>query len=634
MSQRPGGRGNPLPRDLRTPISAPISASERRAPLMATVTNLRHTSVYSVAFPVLAAGMAMLAAATFSLVSSTPSLHELAGLGALLLAATLAEAFPVPLEPAGEVSLSAVSIAGAALVYGWDGAVLVAALSVVAADTWSGRQPIQLAYNGASYGLSGAAAGGAVALASYGSHVTTLIVGTVAAALAFYALNMLLTTAVIARFTGQHFLNLLRTNAATNAAPFAIMASTSLMLAVLWDESPLLMGALVGPLVAVALYQRSMHRAMEAMRLALTDAQTGLGNKRHFEELLQRYLDRADETGKPLTLCLVDLDDFKSVNDTFGHPAGDRVLSQVAARLRRGGESFRIGGDEFALLLPERTTEEGREIAEAVARRVASARFDHGEPVTISVGVASYPSDGVTRNELVRVTDEALYTAKGRGKARVCVYRPGTPVPPAPGRDTTAGRAAGLRAAASMAHAFVSRDVSIGSHSQNVGDLAARLASRMGLDADDVELVRIAGNLHDIGKLLVPEELLHKRGRLTPGERDEVERHPEIGHEMLKSMLLEPVATWILHHHERWDGDGYPTGLAGEQIPLAARILFVADSYDTMTSDRVYRARMSGPAALAEIERCAGTQFDPAVVTALREELADTSLEFVLPASA
>ncbi|HSJ95150.1 MAG TPA: hypothetical protein VK896_14035, partial [Gaiellaceae bacterium] len=200
---------------------------------MATVSNLRHTSVYGVAVPVLAAGTTVLAAATYALIASAPAPAVLAGLGALLLAATFAEVFPVPLEPAGEVTLSAVFIAGAALVYGWDGAVVVAVLSVVAADAWSGRQPIVLAYNGAAYGVSGAAAGGAVALVSHGSEVATLILGTVAAALAFYALNMLLTTAVIARFTGQNFPTLLRTNAATNAAPFAIMASMSLMLAVL-----------------------------------------------------------------------------------------------------------------------------------------------------------------------------------------------------------------------------------------------------------------------------------------------------------------------------------------------------------------------------------------------------------------
>ena len=193
----------------------------------------------------------------------------------------------------------------------------------------------------------------------------------------------------------------------------------------LGHQSPLLIGALVGPLVAVALYQRSVHRAMRAMRLALTDPQTGLGNKRHFEELLQRYLDRADSDGTPVTLCLIDLDDFKTINDTYGHVAGDRALAQVAARLRRGGESFRVGGDEFALLLPGRTTEEGRTAAEALCQRVADARYDHGGAVSISIGVATYPSEGVERTDLVRVADKALYSAKGHGKARVHVYSPG-----------------------------------------------------------------------------------------------------------------------------------------------------------------------------------------------------------------
>jgi diguanylate cyclase (GGDEF)-like protein len=598
-----------------------------------TTTPLRQPRIPSLLLPVITGGVSALALALWTLATS-PDPHLAVGLLALLAAGAFAEAFPVPLEPAGEVSLAAVFIAGAALTYDWAAAVVVATLAVVLVDGLRRRQPVQFAYNASVYGLSGAAAGGAVVLLSHGTEVTSLLLGSIGAISAFFVTNMVLTTAVISRVSGRPFGSLLRSNARANVGPFAIMGSVSLMLAVLWNESALLMGALAGPLVAVALYQRSMHRAMAAMRLALTDAHTGLGNKRHFEELLQRSLDRADETGKPFTLCLVDLDDFKSVNDMYGHPAGDKVLSQVAARLRRGGESFRLGGDEFALLLPDKTAEEGREIAEAVARRIANTKFEHGGPVTVSVGVASYPSDGVTRSELVRVTDEALYTAKGRGKARVCVYQPGTPVPPAPGRTSVAGHPVDLQAAADAANAFVSRDVFIGGHSQDVRDLAGRLAGRLGLEAEQVELVRIAGAVHDIGKLLVPEELLYKPGPLTAVERAVTERHSEIGHQMLRSMLLEPVATWVLHHHERWDGGGYPSGLAGEQIPLAARILFVADSFDTMTTERVHRARMSGRDALSEIERCSGTEFDPAVVAALREELADAPLELVLPASA
>ena len=156
----------------------------------------------------------------------------------------------------------------------------------------------------------------------------------------------------------------------------------------------------------------------------------------------------------------------------------------------------------------------------------------------------------------------------------------------------------------------------------------------MNLDGEEIELIRVAGNLHDIGKLLIPEDILHKPGALTPTERSVVERHSEIGCRMLEALSLGPIATWVLHHHERFDGDGYPDGLSGEAIPLPARILFVADAYDTMTSDRIYRQKMTRSEAFAELDRCSGTQFDPAVVGALKEELADTELELVLPASA
>src|SRR5919202_5566721 len=155
------------------------------------------------------------------------------------------------------------------------------------------------------------------------------------------------------------------------AVSFGIMASTSLMLAALWQRSPLLAAPLIGPLVAIALYQRSTHRALDAMKLAHTDPLTGLGNHRHFHEGLQRELDAAAESGRPLSLCLLDLDNFKEINDTWGHPAGDDVLVRVSECLRQGGEAFRLGGDEFALLLVGRGETEARVVAEAVLARLA-----------------------------------------------------------------------------------------------------------------------------------------------------------------------------------------------------------------------------------------------------------------------
>jgi diguanylate cyclase (GGDEF)-like protein/putative nucleotidyltransferase with HDIG domain len=399
------------------------------------------------------------------------------------------------------------------------------------------------------------------------------------------------------------------------------MASVSLMLAVLWERSPLLAIALVGPLVAIALYQRSVYSALRAMRLALTDPLTGLGNHRHFHERLQRDLDKAQSEGFALTLLLLDIDNFKQVNDRFGHPVGDGVLAQLATRLRQGGEAFRLGGDEFALLLPRRDEYEGLSIAKSIIDRVGDTELEHGGKVSISAGIATYPQHGVERSELVRVADSALYLAKEHGKNCARVYRPDL-LELAELRRLAEGpdRAARLRAAASLAHAVDVRDAYTGSHSYMVGEIAGRVARRMGLESEDIELTRLAGSLHDLGKLAIPEEILRKPGPLNEAERLVLERHPQIGFRMLDSLGVEPVATWVLHHHERWDGRGYPDKLGEDQIPLGSRILFVADAYDAMTSERVYRRRLSHDSAIDELERCAGTQFDPHVVAAFKAE--------------
>jgi diguanylate cyclase (GGDEF)-like protein/putative nucleotidyltransferase with HDIG domain len=410
---------------------------------------------------------------------------------------------------------------------------------------------------------------------------------------------------------------LLRGAVSSTLIAFSIMASLSLLLAVLWQRSPFLSAALVGPVAAIALYQRSAHRELNAMRLALTDPLTGLGNHRFFYEQLENCLVRAESAGTHVSICLFDIDDFKDVNDAYGHPAGDDVLVDVAARLRQGGEAFRLGGDEFALLLPRRDEHEGLSIAQSVIERVGEADCEHGGKVSVSAGIATYPQHGVERSELVRVADSALYLAKEHGKGRVRAYRPDL-LELAELRRLAEGpdRAARLRAAASLAHAVDARDAYTGSHSYMVGELSARVARRMGLESEQIELARLAGSLHDLGKLAIPEEILRKPGPLNEAERLVLERHPQIGFRMLDSLGVEPVASWVLHHHERWDGDGYPDRLGGERIPLGSRILLVADAYDAMTTDRVYRSRLSHERAMAELERCAGTQFDPEVIAA------------------
>ena len=364
------------------------------------------------------------------------------------------------------------------------------------------------------------------------------------------------------------------------------------------------------------------------MRLALTDPLTGLGNYRHFHERLHHELAIAEEDGTRLTLCLVDVDDFKRVNDRFGHPAGDRVLSSVAGLLRQGGEAFRLGGDEFAVLLPGLDERAALTAAESIACRIDSLEDDEVDGVRVSVGVASVPVQGAGRDELVRLADSALYWAKEHGKNQVRVYRPDI-VDLTQLRRLATGPdgAARYRAAASLAKAVDARDAYTGSHSERVSELAARIAARLGLDGEQTELIRLATSLHDLGKLAIPEEILRKPGMLTEAERLVLQRHPRIGFQMLESLGVDPVANWVLHHHERWDGTGYPDRLQGEEIPLGARIIFVADAYDAMTSNRVYRQRLTDEEAVAELISCAGTQFDPSIVAAFVEEFSGATID-------
>ena len=576
----------------------------------------------AVVVPVYAAGLAVAAAAAGSFATSPRGVATLAGVAGLLAASTLSERYPVPLDgiDAGGVSLGFVFCVATIVLYGWAAGVIVAFAAPIM-HLIEHRPPVRVAYNASVQAIVAAAAGFAIEpLAGTGPH--NLVAAVVVAASVHYSLNMLLISLVIAASARKPFKGVIHSTLAVTMLPFALMASAALILVVLWERSPLLSAALVGPLLAIALYQRSTFRELRAMRLALTDPLTGLGNHRHFHDRLERELADSQAQDYPLSLCLVDIDDFKRVNDRFGHPGGDRVLAQLATTLRQGGEAFRLGGDEFAILLPGRDEEGAAIAAEAIIGRIAGYELDPAGAVTVSAGIATVPPEGIVRDELVRRADSALYWAKEYGKDQVRVFRPDV-LEIAELKRLAAGpdRAARFRAAASLARAVDARDAYTGSHSERVADLAARLAMRLGVDREQVELTRLAGSLHDLGKLAIPEEILRKPGPLSETERLVLERHPQIGFRMLESLGVDPVADWVLHHHERWDGSGYPDGLPGDEIPLGARIIFVADAYDAMTSDRVYRDRLTDDEAIAELERCAGSQFDPTIVDALAKEL-------------
>jgi diguanylate cyclase (GGDEF)-like protein/putative nucleotidyltransferase with HDIG domain len=352
---------------------------------------------------------------------------------------------------------------------------------------------------------------------------------------------------------------------------------------------------------------------------ASTDALTGLWNRRGFESLMASEFARARRTGRPLSLLVGDLDHFKSINDLFGHGRGDETLQRfsalVGAGLRQTDFAARIGGEEFAVILPDSDQHEAYVLAERLRRRVRDELVEQGRPLSISFGLATTPAHAATPDELLHNADRALYLAKHLGRDRSVIYSAEVDIS-LDNRPAHAAAPEQLSAVLVLAETLDLRDSGTAEHSQTVGRYAEATARGLELTAARVERVRLAGLLHDIGKLGVPDTILQKPGPLTDLEWTDMRRHPELGARILAGANLDDISGWVLSHHERPDGGGYPAGLDGDEIALEARILAVADSFEAMTSDRVYRAGMPVADAIEELRRHAGTQFDPRVVEA------------------
>jgi diguanylate cyclase (GGDEF)-like protein/putative nucleotidyltransferase with HDIG domain len=360
-----------------------------------------------------------------------------------------------------------------------------------------------------------------------------------------------------------------------------------------------------------------VHRLTDAAR---TDPLTGLQNRRAFEETMKAEVERAKRTHRPLALLVCELDHFKLVNDRFGHPTGDSALVRVGQLLSASRREIdpvaRTGGEEFALILPETTGQEGYVVAERLRQTVEEAFVEEAIPLTMSIGVASYPNQGRDPDALIAAADQALYAAKELGRNRTVVFSDEVSlIAPSPGGKPDPEKAH-LNTMISLAEALDHRDTGTADHSQTVGRYCALIARELELDEAHVDRLQVAGILHDIGKIGLPDSILAKRGPLSDAERAQVRRHPEIGAEILRSEEFADIRGWIVAHHERPDGKGYPRGLRADEIPLEPRILAVADAYEAMTSDRTYRMAIAKQSARAELLRCAGTQFDPRVVAA------------------
>jgi diguanylate cyclase (GGDEF)-like protein len=367
--------------------------------------------------------------------------------------------------------------------------------------------------------------------------------------------------------------------------------------------------SLLAVMVRLTLTFRQNVQMLRASRdEALTDALTSLGNRRALARELEDLLpdEGAESIEIPLVLALFDLDGFKHYNDTFGHPAGDALLvrlgSNLSACLEGRGRAFRMGGDEFCVLF-----EPGADDPLPLVQSAAAALSESGDGFTIgcSYGWILLPVEASVPAEALRIADQRMYAQKHAGRM-----------------------SAGRQSKDVLLRALAERNPMLGGHLNGVAELAERTARRLGLPVEEVERIRHAGELHDAGKVAIPDGILSKPGPLTGEEWAFVRRHPLIGERIVASApSLSRVAQLVRSTHERWDGAGYPDKLAGDAIPLGSRIVAVADAYDAMTSERPYAAPRTPQEALDELRRHSGTQFDPAIVETFRAVIAESTLK-------
>lgn len=435
------------------------------------------------------------------------------------------------------------------------------------------------------------------------------------------------------------------------------------------DEEILLLRTLAD-LIAGALH--NAYSFQKAQEQAITDGLTGVKTHRFFMEALSAEWKRSTRAGRAFALVLMDLDRFKFVNDFYGHLEGDLVLQRVGHILetncRRSDVVARYGGDEFVILMPETNMEHARQLATKLRGWVSADPLLREKNISASFGIACYPLHGSSPQELIQVADASMYLSKHQGGNAVSTADHFDPneakkwkrdvleaylgvtlkrlfatgpeafdeiysrlkqfteslaaTEPVSGKAISATAdgpqnlpQAVLDTVTSLAYAIDAKDHYTQGHSQKVSAYAALIAESMNMSDAEVEEVRLGGVLHDIGKVAIPENILNKNGPLNPEEWETMKSHVSFGAKILDPLTpLARIREMVLHHHEFFDGSGYPNALTGEQIPLGARIIAVADAYDTITSDRTYKKGRTSIEALAELERCANAQFDGAIV--------------------
>ena len=411
-------------------------------------------------------------------------------------------------------------------------------------------------------------------------------------------------------------------------------------------------------LLATALHNSFVFQKLQQQ--SITDGLTGIKTRRFFWEALSSEWKRASRSGRPFSVVLIDLDKFKEVNDSLGHLEGDMVLARVGRLLeqkcRQSNVVARYGGDEFIILMPETGIEQAQALADRLRIWVATDPMLEEHHITGSFGVASFPVHGFSLEDLIRVADAGMYVAKHAGGNQVSTadafggnsaserqlvsgYIEGflqrehngpehlaelvSTLHKLCGRDADPNQRGtknsdqkGIKEALeALSRAAELREHNAAGHGEQCGNYGGIIARGLNLSPQDVEEVIFTGRVHDLGKLFVPDRILNKAGALTEGEFGVIKTHPQVGAEVLRAIPeIERVAQAVESHHEAFDGSGYPFGLKGEDIPLFARIIAVADAYANMTSDRAFAPPKNNEQALVELGKLSGTHFDGMIV--------------------
>ncbi len=377
---------------------------------------------------------------------------------------------------------------------------------------------------------------------------------------------------------------------------------------------------ILGTIVSILVYKQEIQKE-KLERLAITDELTDVYNQRQFRILLESEIVNSDANNSSLGLIMMDIDNFNMYNDLYGHECGDNILKGTSAILKsivkQNGYVCRYGGDEFAIIFPNTDLETLEMIAYNIIHKFNKVRSGYfseklSEKVTLSIGLSEYPNRSASKSELISHSDMALYHAKNLGKGRVHLYQD---IISQIRKNISSDNQQLIGAFKGLLSTISAKDKYTHAHSERVSSYAVMIGKAMNLSNNELSVLEYAGLLHDIGKIEIPKTLLNKHGSLTDDEQVIIRQHPVYSENILEPLEdIDNLMDYVRHHHERFDGLGYPDGLSGTEISLGARILCVADSFDAMISERPYSRRKTTEEALRELRRYSGTQFDPEIV--------------------